>query len=903
MLIGILLNIGLNPTGYSATFNFNSADVSGITANYVVRNYLPGWISTVTGTRTSTSTSCTGTAFGSFAIGEINTLGVLTQPSDASVCSGFNTSFNAASTSLPAPTIQWQVKTGSNAYTNVVDDATYSGSNAATLSITAANAAMNGNKYRAVFTNINGNVISNEVTLTVNTTPSISGNPTATQTVCQNSTPANLMVTASGPGLSYKWYSNNSNANTGGTLIAGAVTLSYTPPTTTVGTMYYYVVASNGSCSATSNISEVIVDAPSTPTITAGSATSFCPGGSVTLTSSSATGNQWYVGGSLLGGATNPTYTATTGGTYTVIVTANGCASLPSTGTVVKVKSATTSTTNKSICPSALPYLWNGLTFNGAGSQTYHTTNAAGCDSAATLNLSILAVKTSEQTISRCGSYTWNGTTYNTSGDYVYTTTGSNTCDSVATLHLLISTTDTLRQTVNTCKSYTWNGYTYRKSGVYYYRSNVGSCTLVAVLTLNIPKLTNTVSVAQPLCRNNGNGSITVTAANGAAPYLYKNGVNGVYQSSGTFTGLFAATYRIYYQDANGCEDYTDSINLVNPSFVVATATVTPACYNTVTGKITVNATGGTGPYLYKNGANGMLQTSNVFTGLRNGVQYRMYVQDANGCIGYTSLITMTQSAAITATGTGNNATCYNTANGSVTVIANGGTTPYMYKIGTTGAYQSSNVFSGLSAGVQYRFYVQDASGCTANTALITLSQPAALSSTTTTTPPVCSGSATGTATIVPGSGAAPYQYKYNLAGTYQSSNTFTGLSGNTSFRLYFQDATGCIGTGDSVTLPDATKPCSSLIGRQAKSNTDISTHLSITLSPNPSSSQFILVAHAAGTQPVTLRVIDIGGKAFFQTKGQTEQPFRFGASFAPGIYLVEVRQGDEVQTVKAVKL
>ena len=54
----------------------------------------------------------------------------------------------------------------------------------------------------------------------------------------------------------------------------------------------------------------------------------------------------------------------------------------------------TTSTTNISICPTALPYSWNGLTFNAAGSQTKHLTNAAGCDSAATLNLSITAQPT-----------------------------------------------------------------------------------------------------------------------------------------------------------------------------------------------------------------------------------------------------------------------------------------------------------------------------------------------------------------------------------------------------------------------------------------------------------------------------------------------------------------------------
>jgi hypothetical protein len=47
------------------------------------------------------------------------------------------------------------------------------------------------------------------------------------------------------------------------------------------------------------------------------------------------------------------------------------------------------STTNLSIPSTQLPYTWNGLTFNAAGTQTDTLTNAAGCDSLATLNLTV----------------------------------------------------------------------------------------------------------------------------------------------------------------------------------------------------------------------------------------------------------------------------------------------------------------------------------------------------------------------------------------------------------------------------------------------------------------------------------------------------------------------------------
>ncbi len=51
--------------------------------------------------------------------------------------------------------------------------------------------------------------------------------------------------------------------------------------------------------------------------------------------------------------------------------------------------SPTTSSTNLTICSSSLPYSWNGLTFNAAGTQIAHLNNVCGSDSAATLNLTV----------------------------------------------------------------------------------------------------------------------------------------------------------------------------------------------------------------------------------------------------------------------------------------------------------------------------------------------------------------------------------------------------------------------------------------------------------------------------------------------------------------------------------
>ncbi|MFK7784684.1 MAG: T9SS type A sorting domain-containing protein, partial [Crocinitomicaceae bacterium] len=93
--------------------------------------------------------------------------------------------------------------------------------------------------------------------------------------------------------------------------------------TVTNAGVYDVTVYNQFNCAATSSPTQVFVSAlPPTPTITAN--------GQV-LTSSAAFGNQWYLNGQLILGATNSSITATDNGDYTVIVTVDFCSSLSST--------------------------------------------------------------------------------------------------------------------------------------------------------------------------------------------------------------------------------------------------------------------------------------------------------------------------------------------------------------------------------------------------------------------------------------------------------------------------------------------------------------------------------------------------------------------------------------------
>src|SRR4030095_444623 len=101
----------------------------------------------------------------------------------------------------------------------------------------------------------------------------------------------------------------------------------------------------------------------------------------------------------------------------------------------------TTSRTDRTVCGSQLPYRWNGTDYTAAGTYTFTTINAAGCDSVATLNLSVNRASHVDTTATACDAFTWDrdGRTYTLSGDYGYTFVNC-ICTDTITLHLTINT-------------------------------------------------------------------------------------------------------------------------------------------------------------------------------------------------------------------------------------------------------------------------------------------------------------------------------------------------------------------------------------------------------------------------------------------------------------------------------
>jgi parallel beta-helix repeat protein len=112
-------------------------------------------------------TQITSGTFGvSYAVSSVPTFTL--QPRDQIARTGFSATFTVAADGNPAPTFQWQVSTnGGSTWTNLTNNATYSGATSTTLVISGASFSLNGNRYRAVATNTNASVASNAATLSV----------------------------------------------------------------------------------------------------------------------------------------------------------------------------------------------------------------------------------------------------------------------------------------------------------------------------------------------------------------------------------------------------------------------------------------------------------------------------------------------------------------------------------------------------------------------------------------------------------------------------------------------------------------------------------------------------------------------------------------------------------------
>ena len=302
------------------------------------------------------------------------------------------------------------------------------------------------------------------------------------------------------------------------------------------------------------------------------------------------------------------------------------------------------------------------------------------------------------------------------------------------------------------------------------------------------PPLMVQVSTTPSAC-NGATGTATATASGGTPPYSFQWS-NG--QTGPTATGLAPGTYTLTVTDAHNCAKAV-LVTIVQPDPPQVAIEVTDvSCPGAMDGSLSANATGGTPPYTFQ-WSNG--QTGPTISNLPAGT-YSLTVTDANGCAA-TASATIGEPTAMVLELTSSPESCMGDNDGAAMVlVVSGGAAPYSY-LWSTGA--TTAAITGLAPGT-YSVTVTDANGCTANgTVVVAMGTNLQLS--VTPYPVACHGDSTGSAAVTVNGGGAPF--------TYQWSNGATGpLAANLPAGTYSVTVTnsqGCSATASTtVTEPPA---------------------------------------------------------------------------------------------------
>jgi|GEM_PF-3402010 len=521
-----------------------------------------------------------------------------------------------------------------------------------------------------------------------------------------------------------------------------------------------------------------------------------CNGGSNGSIDLSVTGGTTPYSYSWNNGATTQDLTGLTAGTYSVTVTdAKGC----------------TTTRTKTISePAALV-----ATTSGTDVNCYNGANG-------TIDLTVTG-GTTPYTYSWGGGFTTEDRTGLTAGTYTVVVTDNKGCTATATKTIAQptaltavatntnvscngGTNGTVDLTVaggTTPYTYAWNngGTTQDISdltaGTYSVVVTDGNgCTATASKTITQPSaITATTSFTNALCYGCANGTASVAATGGTAPYTYvwSNGA-----TTASVSGLIAGTYTVTVKDAHNCT-VVKNITITQPSVFSASASGTGvSCNGGNNGTATVSVSGGTTPYTYawSNGA-----TTVSLTGLTAGT-YSVVVTDANSYT-TTATVTVAQPSALSASASATNVNCNGGNNGTIDLTVSGGTSPYTYSWSNGATTQD---LSSLTAGT-YSVLVTDAHGCTA-TVSKTVTQPSVLTATAFNTNVSCNGGSNGTIDLTAAGGTTPYTYSWSNGATTQD---LSGLNAGT-YSVVVTDNKGCTATVIKTITQPATLSASATV-------------------------------------------------------------------------------------------
>ncbi len=648
-----------------------------------------------------------------------------------------------------------------------------------------------------------GAVCTMNVPVTVGVTGTISAATTTTATACTGVNNGTITVTSAG-GTGPYTFSLDGGAPVGGTI-------PFTFNNVAAGSHTVIVYDAGTGCNSGPLTVNVAIGAGVSGTAT--TTPTACPGvSSGTITVTALTGTppfQWSLdGGAFVPGASPYTFTNVSAGSHNVTIRdANNCTILVVANVAFGAGVAGNATSTATSCPGntdgtitvtatagTAPFTWSldggapqsgasPYTFNNvaAGSHTVQITDAIGCNILVPVTVSAGATPTAvaSSTATACAGVN-NGTITITSasGPAPYTFSLDGGAPQAGTIPFTFSNVP---------------------AGVHTVVVTDGSGCQTAPISVTVatgPGVSGNATTTATSCPAASNGSITVDATAGTAPFTYQ--LDGGAPQSGanpyTFNNVAAGPHTIIITDNFGCT-LTLSNVMVNAGPVL-TANLVPtatSCAGATNGSITVTPVGGAAPFTFSldGGAPQAGTPPYVFNNVPAG-NHTIEVVDGAGCATGSLSVTVAAGPVLTTTVTATDVLCNGGSTGIITVtVPTIGTPPYEYSLDNVN-WQSSNIFSGLAAGT-YTVYFRESNGCLGQQS-VTVNEPAVLSATSSVVNVSCNGGNDATVTITGGGGVTPYEYSIDNGTTWQSSATFGGLTAG-GYTIIIRDANLCTAT------------------------------------------------------------------------------------------------------------
>lgn len=319
------------------------------------------------------------------------------------------------------------------------------------------------------------------------------------------------------------------------------------------------------------------------------------------------------------------------------------------------------------------------------------------------------------------------------------------------------------------------------------------------------PLAASTALKTQQSCPNINNGALTILVQGGTPPFqIVYNGISTV-GASRSLTNLGPGSYLFDITDAAGCtyvhEESIEAATVIrhNQSF-----TAVGPCVDSGNGSVTISPVGGVPPYTisWQDGTPGQtVGAGGTFT--RSNLDRQEYIFTITGAGAGCSLVSSIYPPGpdvpfAASIGSVAQPQCAGVEDGAVTIQASGGTEPYTFSADGGTTFQSSSILVGFGAGT-YSLIARDALGCERIIDNVLIENVQQVSAAISTSAINCFGENTGSITVTPSGGTAPYFLSVN--GSLPSTNlTANNLPAGT-YAIEVTDADGCPFTESAVVI------------------------------------------------------------------------------------------------------